>query len=137
MSRYILGDHVECRVQCYDADGAPVIPDACPTIDIYDSTFTSVLAAKKIPPQDKNGASGLFYYRQHLSNVFATGRYTILYKWTASAFSGQELSTFEVVAGGDGYGQYISCFYLKRPFADFLLGQTDGGVIDRVKNPRF
>lgn len=134
-TRVILGDHFDCRVQCTTSTGAAVAPNACPTITITGPT--SPVTSKKIPPQDPTGAPGLFFYRQFLGNNFAVGTYTVSYAWTASAYSGSASETFDVVAGGDGGGQFISAFYLKRPFADFLLGQTDGGLVDRVKNPRF
>lgn len=135
--RIILGDHFHCRVQCTDANDSPVAPDACPTIDVYAADDTKVIDAKKIPLQDKAVATGLFYYPLLLNGAFAAGSYRVRYKWTVSGFNGVAIETFEVVGGGHGDGQYISAFYLHRPFADFLIGQTDGGVIDRVKNPRF
>ena len=137
LGRYRLGDLVPARIQTYDVDGVPVAPAACPTTDWYDNAGTNVMAAKSIPIQDRYGVTGVFMYEQILDARFAAGRYWILYKWSSGAFNGQELDTFEVVAGGNAQGQYISTFFIDRPHAKFLIGQTDGGVVDRIRNPKF
>ena len=139
MSRhYKLGQHAQLRVQTTDADGAPVVPDACPTIDVYDTSGTKIVSAFSIPIHDRYGTTGQFAYQLFLDGAFtANYYYTVRYKWTAGAFNGVRLGGFAVLAGGNASGQYISAIHILKPFASFLVGQTDGGVIERVRNPKF
>lgn len=137
MSDYRLGDRLPLRVQTHNADGAPVTPDACPTVDIYDSAGTKVVTAKAIPIQDRYGTTGLFFDHLLLDGTFSTGQYLVRYKWAASGYDGVRISQFRVIAGGNVRGQYVSMTFYPRPFAKFLVGQTDSGTIERVRNPKF
>lgn len=132
-----LGIEIPLGVQCFNASGNAVAPDACPTMTIYSGTTnTPVIAAYSIPVRDRFNATGQFAYRQFLDTRFASGKYWVLYKWTASTFSGHVLDVFDIVDGGDPKGQYISLFFMQKPSADFIVGQTDGGILTKGRNPR-
>lgn len=135
--RKILGDEIYLGVQCVNASGTPTAPDAAPTMHICTSAGVKVLS-KQIPPQDKFSATGWFGYMQPLNSSFATGRYFVRYSWAISSTTyTTQPDTFEIVAGGSSYGQYVSMFYLDRPDGnDFFLGQTDQGSVTVNRGPR-
>ena len=133
--RVQVGKAVLLAVQCRNASRAAVPPDACPTVDVYDSAGKR-LAGKAIPILDPAATTGLFAYWLYLSDAYATGRATATYRWTVSTFHGSDLDTFDVLAGGDPSGAVIAQCFFQQPQANFVVQQRDGGRIYKGKNPR-
>jgi hypothetical protein len=136
--RYQLGDEALVGVQCTDADGNPAAPDAAPTMTVYSAAGAKPVENKAIPPKDRSNATGLFEHFIRLGSDFAEGVYTALYKWTTGggAFSGRAVDTFEVLPGGHVDGTVLGLHYYDAGHAQFLVQQTDAGLLKAGKNPR-
>ena len=128
--RKILGDEIMLAVQCRNSSKAPSAPTAAPTMKIYTAAGVLVLS-RSIPPIEKNTATGLFGIMQPLNSSFSAGRHYARYTYAISGTDYVDLDAFEILAGGNASGQYISLFHLDRPDGvDFVLGQIDqGGVV--------
>lgn len=132
-----LGEEIPLGCQCLNSAGTPTNPDAAPTMTIRDGVGATVVS-KLIPIQDKFGATGRFMIRQFMTSDFAAGRYWVTYDWTtgAGAYVGASLDTFEVLAGGDANGQFLSLLAFNRPHGRMMIGQTDGGKLLLARNPK-
>lgn len=132
-----LGEEIYVGVPCRNASRSPALPDESPTMRVYDHTGTLVVS-RQIPVQDRYGTTGLFADRLFLGSLFNVGRYFVLYTWTtdSGAFSGAELDLFDILTGGDADGQFLSLFFVETAQADFLVGQTNGGILTHNRNPR-
>ena len=129
-----LGQEITLGVQCRDSAGTPTAPTAAPQIEVWTGT-SKVLSGKSIPTMDRYGVTGYFQYNLFLDSRFTTGEYKALYRFTAGSYYGLDEDTFEIVAGGDASGAVISLHCFNRPQAQFLVWQTDGGRIQKGRNP--
>ncbi|MBA4019201.1 MAG: hypothetical protein C0483_18705 [Pirellula sp.] len=136
--QYQLGYEAPIGIQCTDADLNPAAPDAAPTVTIYAADGSKPLENKAIPPKDRAQATGLFEHFVRLGSDFATGVYSVLYKWTTDggAFTGRYVDYFEVLPGGHVDGTVLGLHYFDAGHAQFLVQQTDAGLIKAGKNPR-
>jgi len=134
--RYHLGEEVLLTVQTKNSSGTPTAPDSAATYSIYNATGTAIVANKKMPPVDKSVTTGLFGCGHFLSGDFSEGQYTVLYKWTISAFNGEEIEKFEVLPGGDGSGNCIAMAILRKPHTTYVVRQLTSGKIAAGRNPR-
>jgi hypothetical protein len=133
-----LGAEVPVGVQCTDASGEPAAPDAAPTITIYSAAGAKIVENKKIPPKDRADSLGFFEHFVRLGSDFTVGAYSVLYKWATGggAFSGCAVDYFEVIPGGSSDGTVLGLHYYDAGHAQFLVQQTDAGIIKTGKNPR-
>ncbi len=132
--RLALGHEILLGVQCTDANGSPVAPDAAPVMKIFSQTGTLYIN-RPIPAQDKARLTGLFAYRQFLDVTFAVGLYTVLYTWTAGGFTTSAIDTFEILSGGNSGGEFISLHFHEGTQDNYVIGQTNAGNIPRYRNP--
>lgn len=136
--RYQLGDEVLIGVQCTDESGNPAAPDAAPTMTIYADDGSKPVENKAIPPKDRAESTGLFEHFVRLGSDFAAGAYSVLYKWATGDgdFHGQAVDHFEILPGGHVDGTVLGLHYFDAGHAQFLVQQTDAGLIKAGKNPR-
>lgn len=136
--RYQLGDEARIGVQCTDSGGTPAAPDAAPTITVYSSSGAKIVENKAIPPKDRARATGFFEHFVRLGSDFAAGFYTVLYKWATGggAFNGRAVDHFEILPGGSADGTVLALHYFDAGHAQFLVQQTDAGLVKAGKNPR-
>lgn len=132
---YQLGDWISLDVVTSNASGVPTAPTTCPTLTIIDASGTSVLS-RLIPPVLLGSKTGLFGFQQPLDSNFSAQQYFALIEWTVGSFDGKQISSFEVVAGGNNKGAYDSIHFYDRPHADFIVGKTDIGTLETRRNPR-
>lgn len=126
----MLGDEVDLGCRCLDSANTPGAPTVAVTMIIVDSSGTLVVS-KAIPPSKQHSITGRFAYKQPLNSSFSTGTYFVFYNWAISGTDYGAEDEFDILAGGNASGQYISLFHLDRPDGvDFVLGQIDqGGVV--------
>lgn len=131
--RIRLGGEAILGVQTTSDGVIPALPTStAPLLDVYDSVGHVV--SKRIPLLDRDSA--LFQYRLFLGSTFTAGLCTVTYRWTTGSYEGYEMDTFEIIPGGNADGIVLSMTFYKRPMADFVLRQTNAGVILRGKNPK-
>ena len=137
IGRYQLGVEVPLSVVTTNSSGDAAAPDACPTVVIYTSAAVRVSGynGKKIPVVDAANTTGLFRYGAFLGPVFAAGRYTVVYQWVIGAFTGKEVSYFDVIAGGNSDGAVIAMAELQRPHARFVVQHLSSGKLSSNRNP--
>ena len=135
--RVQLGQEITLGVQVHDANDTPAEPTTAangPWIEVW-STSAKVLTGKTIPIQDRYGATGYFQYNLFLDARFTAGQYKCLYRFVTGTYYGLDEDTFEIVAGGNVSGALLGMAFYSRPHADFLVWQTDGGVVQKGRNP--
>jgi hypothetical protein len=133
--RYRLGDLFPLSVWCRNAAGTPTLPDAAPRVRITDADGDFVLA-QKIPIIDPDDITGLFRYRLSLDSRFSTGTYHVSYQYEIGGTAYGKTEDLEIVAGGHTDGAGISMYYMRQSPKDFVLLQTDGGLLRKLRNPR-
>lgn len=144
LSRTQLGKHLGLRCVTLNSSRAAAAPTDCPTITIFDSSFTTVLAAKKIPAVDPGRYTGVFHYWLFVGNnphvpleqPFAAGRYFVRYDWTISGTTYSKVDTFDVIAGGHQNGAVIAMEAFDRPHSRFMVMQLDNGHLVAGRNPK-
>lgn len=132
---YALGQLVPLRLWTTNASGDPQVPDAAPVACVLDEDGDCV-DRFNMPALDQNVHDGWFSYRLGLDHRFATGAYTVLYTYLIDGTAYGRIERFEVIAGGDGLGTGVGLHFYRQPQADFLLLQTDTGVLKTRRNPR-
>lgn len=132
--RHQLGDEIMIQALCRNASKVPVNPDAAPTMDVWTGA-TRIFSGLAMFPTERSNVTGLFVRPIRLANL-ALGFYNCVIRWTTSTFNGIALATFEVVAGGNSNGNCISMVYFQPPIGQFLVRQTDAGVILKGRNPK-
>lgn len=135
VGHYALGQLLPLRVWVVDENGAGTAPDAAPIAVVYDSDGTRV-AKYDLPCKEQNTVTGWFEDVANLDNRYSTGRYTVMYTYLLSGVAQGRLEQCEIVAGGDGVGSGVGLYFYRQPQADFLLLQTDRGILKTRRNPR-
>lgn len=130
---YVLGDLLPVRVVCLDASGAPASPDSHPTVQIYGPSG-SVLG-HRLPADDLDQQAGLFSDVLSLDVRFTTGRHWAVYCWSMSSSRRSKIETFLIEESGNAVGRVISTHFFSQPSADYVLLQTDMGLLRRKRNP--
>jgi hypothetical protein len=132
---YTLGQLLPLRLWVTDDKGAGTLPDTNPVAVIYDNTGNQV-ASFQLPCRDQNTCTGWFECAANLDSNYSPGRYTTLYTFTISGSAYGRYEQWEIVAGGDGVGSGVGMYFYRQPQADFLLLQTDRGILKTRRNPR-
>lgn len=127
--RYSLGDFIPLQIQTKDANGVPTVPDRAPEARIF-TPGGALNGHFSLPIQDRYTVRGLFQRLLPATSFFnAVGNWRVVYTWQIGAYNGMDEDTFDVTPGGSNQGNVISAFFYKRPNADYIVYQTDGGVI--------
>lgn len=129
---YQLGDLYPLQVLCTASD-ASVLPDDAPRAVVYDNT--GVVESTLMPVTDSRNTTGRFHFLVNLDGKYSVGYHWVLYQYYVSSTLHTKLESFEIVAGGDVNGSGISMEYFRRPPNDYVLVQSDTGVLYRRKNP--
>lgn len=134
LGHYQLGSLLPVRVWCRTSAGVPTEPDAAPLVQIHDDDGDLVYAAS-LPIVDRGRVTGYFFDTLNLDQRFEAGRYSVLVTYALSSTRRGELSTFEILPGGDPAGAGISMCYVRQDAADYVLLQNDAGTLAKLKNP--
>ena len=132
---YLLGQLLPLRLWVVDSNDAGTEPDSAPIAAVYDSSGTKV-ASYTLPCREQNTVTGWFEDVANLDNRYSTGRYTTLYTYLLDGVAQGRIEQWEIVAGGDGVGSGVGLYFYRQPQADFLLLQTDRGILKTRRNPR-
>lgn len=136
LGRFQLGEFVPLSLDCRTTAATEVSPTAAPTVSIYKTNDTAVLDAKSLAPYIKGQLTGHFRGEVFLNSSYSAGRYHGIFSWASGGSTYRQEFSFEVVAGGNVKGEYIGLRYYRRPHADYVVGLTDGGVLEFRRNPR-
>ena len=134
LGRYQKGAWLPVSVQCRD-NLVVLAPDNAPVMTIYDSSFSTVLDPRSIPPRALGRRTGLFEIEQFLGSEFSEGIHHVLVTYSSGDKNFADLLRFEVVPAGHESGAYINLYFYERPHADYVVGQLDADVLDFRKNP--
>lgn len=132
--RFQQGQEITLGLLIADSNGAPVAPDAVPTLRIYGSAGTLIMSGS-VPIQDRFGQTGWFAYQQFLDQRFPADTYSAVYQWAVSSSNRAALDYFEVLGGGSKLGSIVAMDYYRRPQADFVVQNTFAGTLQKGRNP--
>jgi hypothetical protein len=135
LGRFQLGDRLPLVVLTRDGSGQPELPDAAPGAALYPPGATAPAVSLELPPADPIGSPGLFLHALHLGRLFAAGEYRVRYSWTAGGLPRSATGSFTILPGGHPDGTVIAMYRFRRPHADFIIQQLDGGVRVKGRNP--
>ncbi len=135
LGRKQLGQEMAVTLTAVDADDAPGWPTAAPVVDIWNGS-TLVLSGKAMPKVD-GAATGFFRLNLFLNERFSTGYHEAVVRWTLNGFLGVQTQRFEIITGGDARGAIIALFHHEMPQERYLVAQTDGGQLLKLKRPSF
>ncbi len=133
--RHQLGNLLPLSVRCVDGNGTPTLPATAPMARIFDDDGLLV-TTQKLPLTDSPDTTALFSFPFTLGSEFTTGLHTVLYDYAVSGTHRSVEDHFQIVPGGDADGNGISMYYMRQPSRDFVLVQTDSGLLRRLRNPR-
>lgn len=133
LGRQQLGTYLDVYFQSRLA-GVATLPDAVPSVRIYSAS--SLVYSKKMPIIDKSYSPGLFRSQVFLGTGFDVGQHTVHIGYAIAGNPKVEIRNFEIVPGGNVLGQVLGMTYVHYPQADFIVYQTESGLILRGKNAR-
>lgn len=135
VGRFRLGEWVPIIVRTSNDSLTPTKADATPVAVVYDSSGSPV-ANFKVPIADQSYVTGLFKERIFLDSNFSTGYHSVIIHFAVGSVQKVQVVEFEIVAGGDSDGSGISLYHFRYPSRDYVLVQTDGGWLRKLRNPR-
>lgn len=137
LGRYQQGQEILLVVACNNGGLVPATPNATPVVTFHKPDGS--VALHRVMAADLQGvAVGIFRLPQFLDSLFSTtGAYRVVVRYEDSASRARVLcGHFRVLAGGDTDGAVVSMRPVRRPNANYLVYQTDGGHLARGRNPR-
>lgn len=134
--RFKVGDLLPLSLAPTGNTGAPALPDAAPTVRVFNSSGAQVGATRQFAIKDRYGPTALFVDDLLLDSNYAVGHYTVRYAWLVSGSQRVEVEKFEVIPTGDSGGSVIGMAQFTRPEAEYVVYQRDGGTINAGRNPR-
>ena len=137
LGRYQQGEELPLVVQCDTAGAAASWPLVAPVVSVFNPAGTLVLT--RVLAADLQGVTvGLFRLPQFLGADFSTaGTYRLAVRYKDAGSNPRTLcGTFRLMAGGHADGAVVSLRPVRRPNANYLVYQTDGGRLARGRNPR-
>lgn len=149
LGRVQQGDWLNVSVVTDNTSGNAAFPTdntgavVWPYLWIIDPTRTHqqvVLAEQPMPAIDRfdSTLTGYHSLQQRIGPELPTGTYYCVIQWQAASasYNRSRMHSFQVVAGGDTKGAYSSLAFYEQPHAAFLVGQTDGGLLEARRNPK-
>lgn len=149
LGRVQQGDWLPIHVVTTDANGVAAFPTdntgavVYPYLSIIDPTQTHQLLILDAAPltalnRFDTNLTGRHLLWQRIGPEFPVGLYYAYIQWQAASatFNRRRLHSFQVVPGGNVKGAYTSLAYYERPHASFIVGQTDGGLLEARRNPQ-
>ena len=112
---------------------ASVEPTDAPRAIVYSTS--GIVESRLIPVLDSRNVTGRFWLCIPLDSKYSAGYYWVQYLYVVSGTTKSEIEAFSIRAGGNIRGTGISMEHFRRPPNDYILLQTDGGVLLRKKNP--
>ena len=134
LGQYQLGRKVLLSVRTSTSADVPTLPDDAPSATIYGSS--GPILVQLVPIFDQDDITGLFQFDLHLDARFSEGNYGILYEYAIGGTRIVETDNFDILPGGHADGTGIGMYFFQHPARDWLLLQTDGGWVRRLRNPR-
>lgn len=140
LGTYQLGDWLQLAV--VTGDDPPAWPtDASgnrtfPEISIIDSNGDFVTRGEKMVP--KVGKTGFHRLSRGLGPEFTVGQYVVMIEWqeSSSTMNRAVAAAFTVKAGGDSRGAIVGIHHYRTPRADFVVTQSDTGVLEKRRGPQ-
>lgn len=129
---YQLGDLFALQLLAMGAN-ASVEPTNAPRAIIYSTS--ALIESRLMPVSDSRNVAGRFWFCIPLDAKYAAGYYFVQYLYIVSGTTKSVLESFRILAGGDAKGTGISMEHFRRPPNNFIILQTDGGLLLRKKNP--
>jgi hypothetical protein len=113
-----------------DVSGVRVIP----SLSIFDESFDYVVRDEPVVPVLSE--TGMHMVQRRLGPEFSTGTYEALITWDDAGSLKGVRRRFEVVAGGDAGGAYVGLSFFDGRNSAYLVGMTDGGLVEARKGPK-
>ena len=126
------GDHIPVFLSVRDANNAPTVPDAVPTVAIFDSSFGSP-TVHNLNVLDRYGpTTGLFVYTFRHN---AAGSFTGVIRYAVSSNQRRISFKFDVRDVGSNIGVVRSISELAKPFEEGIGYQTEDGQVYFGRGP--
>jgi len=138
LGRFMVGHTTQLRLQTRNASGTPTTPDNVPQVKIYTAAGVKVLG-NRMASVERYIQTGQFALTLFLSGLFSVGTYNAYYHWTTGSqtFQGYDYDNFEIVAGGNSYGEVVAQYFFERPQARYIVYRCSNGSLVQGRNPTF
>jgi hypothetical protein len=149
LGRVQQGDWLQIPLVTVTSSGAVGFPTdntgaiAWPMLSIIDPTKTHQQLVMTDQPltainRHDDNLKGRHALWQRIGPEFPVGVYYCYLQWQAGSatMNRRRVYVFQVVAGGDPKGAYTALAYYQQPQASFIVGQTDGGLLEARRNPK-
>ncbi len=133
LGRYQQGQTVTLFCQGKDANGVATLPDRPPQAKVFNGT--TVVEANEMPILDRYINTGFFQHHLFLGAAYSAGQYRVVYYYRVGSYYGVEEDGFEIVAGGHQDGSILNMYFFRRPQADYIVYETEDGIINKGRNP--
>lgn len=130
--RVPIGGHVFFPCACRSG-GALTDPSAAPQLTILDYSGSIAIEARTVPRIGT--ATGLFGFDEFVGSSYSAGFYHALLAWKIGGSQYGVLIPFEVLPSGDAKGCFTSLYFYDRPQAQYVVGNTESGVLEYHSNP--
>lgn len=139
LGTYQLGDWLTLQVVTgeppawpTDASGNRVFPE----LSIVDENGDFVTRGEKLVPV--SGKLGFHLLSRGLGPEFTVGHYVAFIEWQESSdtLNRATAGVFTVRAGGDTRGAIVGIHHYRTPRADFVVTQSDTGVLETRRGPQ-
>lgn len=114
-----------------------------PYLTIIDPTKTHqpvVMADQPLTAINRfnSNVTGRHLLWQRIGPELPVGVYYCHLQWQSGSASinRRRVHSFQVVPGGNTKGAYTALTFYEKPHASFIVGQTDGGLLDVRRNPK-
>lgn len=105
-----------------------------PKLSIFDDNGDYVVRDEDVPPVPSQ--TGYHVGRRRLGPEFTSGTYGAAITWDDVGSTKGVMRQFEVVAGGDPAGAYVGLSFFDGRNSPYLVGLTDGGLVESRKGPK-
>lgn len=149
LGRVQQGDWLRIPVWTADASGFKAWPTdgsantVFPYLWIIDPTKTHqmlILSEQPLTAVDRFDSTQTGYHalQQRIGPELPVGVYYCYLQWQAASasYNRRQIHVFQVVAGGNTKGAYTSITFYEKPQASWIVGQTDGGLLEARRNPK-
>lgn len=107
-----------------------------PELSIIDENGDFVTRGEKMPPTSMK--TGLHIMSRCLGPEFTVGQYVAIIEWQESSdtMNRSQVGVFKVIAGGDSRGALVGIAHFRTPRANFVVTQSDTGVLEQRRGPQ-
>lgn len=139
LGTYQLGEWLTAQVVTGEPPAWPTDASSnrtFPELSIFDENGDYVTRGEKLVP--KSGQTGFHLLSRGLGPEFTVGPYVFLIEWQegSNTFNRALEGAFTIIGGGDARGALVGIHHYRTPRGDFVVTQSDTGMLEKRKGPQ-